>query len=101
LSLEQSIPVLERVRNISFLSTILEPYEIALSRKPFGIGHMYMYTFFFLRLTDTMTSNTDLSSWNTLYRFYSTKTLRFHYKDQTVDGVSHKNRCALREKHKK
>jgi hypothetical protein len=29
--------------------------EIALSRKPFGIGHMYMYTFS-LRMTDTMTS---------------------------------------------
>jgi hypothetical protein len=29
------------------LSTILDLYsEIALSRKPFGIGHMYTYTFF-------------------------------------------------------
>jgi hypothetical protein len=28
--------------------------EIALSRKPFGIGHMYMYTFL-PRVTDTMT----------------------------------------------
>jgi hypothetical protein len=33
--------------------------EIALSRKPFGIGHM----------TDTVASqNIDLSSWNTLYK---------------------------------
>jgi hypothetical protein len=41
--------------------------EIALSRKPFGIGHMYIYTLL-LRMTDTMTSqNTDLSSWDTLY----------------------------------
>jgi hypothetical protein len=37
--------------------------EIALSRKPFGIGHMYIYTFLL-----TMTSqNIDLSSWDTLY----------------------------------
>jgi hypothetical protein len=41
--------------------------EIALSRKPFRIGHMYIYTFF-LRMTDTMTSqNIDLSSWDTVY----------------------------------
>jgi hypothetical protein len=41
--------------------------EIALFRKPFGIGHMYIYTFL-LRMTDTMTSqNTDISSWDTLY----------------------------------
>jgi hypothetical protein len=41
--------------------------EIAVSRKPFGIGHMYTYTFM-LRMTDTMTSqNIDLSSWDTLY----------------------------------
>jgi hypothetical protein len=40
---------------------------IALSRKPFGIGHMYIYTFW-LRMTDTMTSqNIHLSSSNTLY----------------------------------
>jgi hypothetical protein len=36
--------------------------EIALSRKQFGIGHMYIYTFL-LRMTDTVTSqNIDLSS---------------------------------------
>jgi hypothetical protein len=41
--------------------------EIALSRKPFVIGHMYIYNFL-LRMTDTITSeNTDLSSWDTLY----------------------------------
>jgi hypothetical protein len=34
---------------------------IALSRKPFGIGHMYIYTYL-LRMTDTMTfQNIDLS----------------------------------------
>jgi hypothetical protein len=44
--------------------------EIAVSRKPFGIGHMYIYTFL-LRMTDTMTShNIDLSSWDILYRSY-------------------------------
>jgi hypothetical protein len=38
--------------------------EIALPRKPFGIGHMYIYTVL-LRMTGTMTSqNTDLSSWD-------------------------------------
>jgi hypothetical protein len=41
--------------------------EIALSRKPFGIGHMYIYTFL-LRMTDIVASqNIDLSSWDTLY----------------------------------
>jgi hypothetical protein len=41
--------------------------EIALSWKPFGIGHMYMYSFL-LRMTDTITSqNFDLYSWDTLY----------------------------------
>jgi hypothetical protein len=39
LSLEQQI--LETVHNISFLSIILQLYiQTALSRKPFGIGHM-------------------------------------------------------------
>jgi hypothetical protein len=42
--------------------------EIAVSQKPFRIGHMYIYTFL-LRITNTMTSqNIDLSSWDTLYR---------------------------------
>jgi hypothetical protein len=46
--------------------------EIALSRKLFGIGHMYIYTFL-LRMTDTMTSqNTDLSSWDILYIYIYT-----------------------------
>jgi hypothetical protein len=41
--------------------------EIALSRKPFAIGHMYLYNFL-LRMTDSVTSqNIDLSSWDTLY----------------------------------
>jgi hypothetical protein len=43
--------------------------EIALSRKPFGIGHTYIYMVIFLiRMTDTMTfQNIYLSSWDTLY----------------------------------
>jgi hypothetical protein len=42
--------------------------EIALSRKPFGIGHMYIYIIL-LRMTDTMTSqNIDLSSSDSLYK---------------------------------
>jgi hypothetical protein len=41
--------------------------EIALSRKRFGIGHMYIYIFL-LRMIDTVTSqNIDFSSWNILY----------------------------------
>jgi hypothetical protein len=61
---------LERVRNNSFLSRTLKLYsEIALSRKPFRIGYMYIYTFL-LRMTDTMISqNIGLSSLDTLYKF--------------------------------
>jgi hypothetical protein len=41
--------------------------ETAVSRKPLGIGHMYIYTLL-LKMTDTMTcQNIDLSSWDTLY----------------------------------
>jgi hypothetical protein len=40
--------------------------EIALSQKPFGIGHMHTYNFL-SRMTDTMIShNIDLSSWDIL-----------------------------------
>jgi hypothetical protein len=47
-------------------STVLYS-EIALSRKPFGIGHMYIYIFL-LRMTDIITSqNIDLPSWNNVY----------------------------------
>jgi hypothetical protein len=57
--------VLETVRNITFLSTILELYsEIALSRNRV---HVHFF-FFLLRMADTMTSqNIDLSSWDILY----------------------------------
>jgi hypothetical protein len=41
--------------------------EIALSRKPFEIGLMDMYSFF-LRMSDTMASeNIVVFSWDTLY----------------------------------
>jgi hypothetical protein len=43
--------------------------EIVLSRKPFGMGHMYIYTFL-LRMTNTTSitsQNIDVSSWGTLY----------------------------------
>jgi hypothetical protein len=44
--------------------------EIALSGKPFGIGHMYIYKFL-LRMTNTMTSqNIELSTWDTLYMIH-------------------------------
>jgi hypothetical protein len=36
--------------------------EIALSRKQFGIGHIYIYTFLLI-----ITDNIDLSSWDILY----------------------------------
>jgi hypothetical protein len=40
--------------------------EIVLSRKPFAIRHMYIYTFL-LRMTNTMTSqNIDISYWDIL-----------------------------------
>jgi hypothetical protein len=56
------------VRNIPFLSTILELCrEIALFRKPLGIGHMYIYIFL-PSMTNTMTyENIDLSFWDILY----------------------------------
>jgi hypothetical protein len=42
--------------------------ETALSRKSFGIGHMYKNTFL-LRMTDTMTyQNIDLYSWTLCIR---------------------------------
>jgi hypothetical protein len=55
-AVEPNLKKLETVSNISFSSTSLELYsEIALSRKPFGIGHMYISMFCLLRMTDTMT----------------------------------------------
>jgi hypothetical protein len=55
-----------RTRRVARLYSV-QYSEIALSWKPFGIGYMYIYTFF-LRMTDAMTSqNIDLSSWDTLY----------------------------------
>jgi hypothetical protein len=43
--------------------------ETALSREPFGIGHMYIYSFM-LRMTDNMSSqNIGISSWDVLYKY--------------------------------
>ena len=58
----------ERKRR-TILDTQAKPLHIqmSLSRKPFGIGHVFIQSLL-LRMTDTMTSqNIDLSSWNTLY----------------------------------
>jgi hypothetical protein len=42
--------------------------KIALFRKPFGIGHMYIYALL-PKMTDTVTSqNINLSSWDTVYK---------------------------------
>jgi hypothetical protein len=55
--------------------------EIALPRKPFRIGHMYIYIYtFLLRMTDFTTSqNIELSSWDTRYLrshvFYSMESI--------------------------
>jgi hypothetical protein len=50
--------------------------EIAVSRKPFGIGHMYIHTFL-LTMTDTMASqNIDISSWDTLYSLYTASVVK-------------------------
>jgi hypothetical protein len=47
-------------------------HAIVQSRKPFGIGYMYIYTFL-LRMTDAMTSkNIDLFSWNIIYIYVVT-----------------------------
>jgi hypothetical protein len=52
--------------------------ETALSRKPFGIGHMYIYTFL-LRITDIVISqNADVSSCDTLYSI-GLEVYRFFY----------------------
>jgi hypothetical protein len=52
-------------------SVVVVYNEITSSQKPFGIGHLYIYTLL-LRMTDTMASqNIDLSSWDTLYRSIS------------------------------
>jgi hypothetical protein len=51
--------------------------EIALSLKPFGIGHKYTYKFL-LRMAHTMTSkNIDLPSWDILY-ILLTLHIKFH-----------------------
>jgi hypothetical protein len=50
-----------------YVISLTQQSEIALSRKSFGRGHMYIYTFL-LRITDTMTSKIiDFPSWETLH----------------------------------
>jgi hypothetical protein len=46
-----------RTRHVARLYSVLCS-EIALSRKPFGIGHMYIYALLF-RMADTMTFDYD------------------------------------------
>jgi hypothetical protein len=49
------------------------------SRKPFGIGHMYIDGFFFLRVTCSVTSqNIDLSCWDTLVLCANLSAARFY-----------------------
>jgi hypothetical protein len=57
-----------RVRTLRVARLYTVPYsEIAVSRKPFEIGQMYVYILLF-RMADTVTSqNIDLSSRDTLY----------------------------------
>jgi hypothetical protein len=53
--------------------------EMALPRKPLGIGHIQICTFL-LRMAETMTSqNTDLSSWDTLYTVGERQTTKKTY----------------------
>jgi hypothetical protein len=48
-------------------ATRVRTWRDALSQKPFGVGHMCIYTFL-LRMTDTVTTqNIDLLSWDILY----------------------------------
>jgi hypothetical protein len=55
--------------------------ETALSRKPFGIGHMYIYTFL-LRMTDTETSSFLLGQ-----SVYETFVSLSRYSDQLLPQV--------------
>jgi hypothetical protein len=59
-----------------WVHSVLNTYsEIALSREPFGIRHMYMYAFL-LRMVDTLTSqNTKIFFWSTLYTLYIFSTI--------------------------
>jgi hypothetical protein len=52
-----------RTRRVALLYS-----EIALSRKQFGIGHMYIYTFLLIMADPVTSLNIDLSYWDTLYR---------------------------------
>jgi hypothetical protein len=62
--------------------------EIALSRKPFAIGHMYIYRFV-LRMTGTMTSqNVDLSSWAPcIWKYITNPTVLFLNEKNWIETV--------------
>ena len=77
--------LLETISNISFLSTFLQLCsETALSRKPFGIGHMYILKFCF-RVTDIMTSqNIYISPWDTLYILHYVRISVVLYQDHKI-----------------
>jgi hypothetical protein len=62
--------------------------EIALSWKPFGVGHAYIYTFL-LRMIDTVTSQSiDFFSWDTLYKSGSVEVI-------TIASVAGDGNCFL------
>jgi hypothetical protein len=46
--------------------------EIAVSRKPFGIGHMYMYSFLFRMADSNASQNVDISFWDSPQVFRAT-----------------------------
>jgi hypothetical protein len=62
--------------------------EIALSRKLFGIEHMYIYTFL-LRMTDIMTSqNIDVCSHDTLHIYINRNVTTITCSEITPFGVT-------------
>jgi hypothetical protein len=64
--------------------------EIAPSRKPFGIGHIYIHTFF-SRITDAIfPQKIDISFWNILYNILELIEVRGH--QLTTQHCLHKMR---------
>jgi hypothetical protein len=88
LSLEQYIPVLETVRDNSFLPTILKLYsEIAVSRKRLGIGHMYIYNFCLEWPILWPPRILTFPYWDTLYHTRnSIINIRYYYSDTRGEG---------------
>jgi hypothetical protein len=72
-------------------STVLYS-EIALSQKPFGIGHVYTYIFV-LRMTYAMTFQ-NLSYWDTLYvGLYKTRLRKYTVYNLTAPFGRRKYEC--------